>query len=88
MRVRVKLMASLRNKLPPDAAGGTAHLEVEPGTTVATVLDRLGVPSGHVHLVMVNGSMERDRQRALAEGDELVVFPPVAGGELRPGGFP
>ena len=81
MMIRVKLMASLRNKLPAGATGGTAHLEVEPGTTVAGVLDRLGIAGGHVHLVMVNGSMERDRQRALAEGDEVVVFPPVAGGE-------
>jgi molybdopterin converting factor small subunit len=80
MRVRVKLMASLRSRLPPDAQGGTTVLEVEPGTTVASVLDRLGVPSGHVHLIMVNGSMERDRQRMLADGDEVVVFPPVAGG--------
>ena len=80
MRVGVKLMASLRSRLPPDAPRGTAALEVEPGTTVASVLDRLGVPSGHVHLVMVNGSMERDRQRMLADGDEVVVFPPVAGG--------
>jgi molybdopterin converting factor small subunit len=73
--IRVKLMGALRNKLPP---GG--QLDVEPGTTVAAVLDRLGIAGGHVHLVMVNGGMERDRQRALGDGDELVIFPPVAGG--------
>src|SRR5262249_46826412 len=80
MRVRVKLMASLRSKLPADAKGGTAELDVEPGTVVEGVLGRLGIASGHVHLVMVNGSMERDRQRPLVDGDEVVVFPPVAGG--------
>jgi molybdopterin converting factor small subunit len=80
MLIRVKLMASLRNKLPPDAKGGTAELALDPGTTLAAMLDRLGVPSAHVHLVMVNGGMEMDRQRELADGDEVVVFPPVAGG--------
>ena len=80
MVIRVKLMASLRNRLPPGAQSGTAQLDVEPGTTVAAFLDRLGISGGQVHLVMVNGSMERDRQRALSDGDELVVFPPVAGG--------
>jgi molybdopterin converting factor small subunit len=33
-----------------------------------------------VHLVMVNGEMEHDRTRRLAENDELTLFPPVAGG--------
>jgi sulfur carrier protein ThiS len=79
MLVRVKLMASLRSKLPAGAKGGTAEVQVDPGTTIAGLLDRLGV-SGHVHLVMVNGAMETERQRTLADGDELVVFPPVAGG--------
>lgn len=80
MQVHVKLMGTLRSKLPPGSQGGVAALEVEPGTTVASVLDRLGVGGGHVHLVMINGSMETDRQRPLAEGDELTVLPPVAGG--------
>ena len=80
MNVRVKLMASLRSKLPADATGGAARLELEPGATVTAALGRLGIANEHIHLVMVNGGMERDRQRVLAEGDELVVFPPVAGG--------
>jgi molybdopterin converting factor small subunit len=80
MQVRIKLMAALRSKLPPGSTGGTAHLQLEPGTSVAAVLERLGIPSSHVHLVSVNGEMQLDRNRVLNDGDELAVFPPVAGG--------
>ncbi len=80
MRVQVKLMAALRSKLPPGSTGGAAQLDLEPGASVATALERLGIAGGTVHLVMVNGAMETDRARLLADGDELVVFPPVAGG--------
>ena len=37
MQVNVKLMASLRNKLPP-TQGGTALLDVAPGTTLAALV--------------------------------------------------
>jgi sulfur carrier protein ThiS len=80
MRITVKPMAALRSKLPPGSQGGAAAVELEAGATVASALAKLGLSSAHVHLVLVNGSMEHDRDRALAEGDELVVFPPVAGG--------
>jgi molybdopterin converting factor small subunit len=78
--VEVKLTATLRGKLPPEAKGGKVALVVEPGATVQAVLDRLGIGSGHVHVVMVNDAMETERGRVLAEGDRLVVIPPVAGG--------
>jgi len=80
MIVRVKLMASLRSKLPPAAQKGTAQLDLPAGATVATALEALGITAGQVHVVMVNDAMEPDRQRALADGDALVVLPPVAGG--------
>lgn len=79
MQVRVKLMASLRSRVP-GASGGRAAVEAAAGATVAGVLEQVGVPASHVHLVMVNGEMEPDRGRVLADGDELTVFPPIAGG--------
>jgi sulfur carrier protein ThiS len=79
MKVQVKLMASLRNKLPPEARGSTV-LDLRPGTTVAVALAQLGIAEPHVHAVMVNDAVEPDRQRPLADGDALVVLPPVAGG--------
>jgi molybdopterin converting factor small subunit len=81
MTVRVKLMAALRSKLPASSQGGVAALQLEPGAPVASVLEKLGIGGGHVHLVLVNGTMEPDRLRQLSEGDEVVVFPPLAGGE-------
>lgn len=78
--VRVKLMASLRRCLPPDAKNGTVVLALDAGASVATVLDRLGIAHGLVYLVMVNDVMESDRARQLADGDDLVIVPPVAGG--------
>ncbi len=80
MLVRVKLMAALRSKLPPGSQGGVATLAVDDGTTLSTLLNRLGISGGHIHLIMVNGEQAMDRDRALQNGDEVTVFPPVAGG--------
>ena len=66
MQVRVKLMGTLRSKLPPGTPGGVATLEVEPDTTVADLLVRLVVGGSHVHLVLLNGTMETNRQRVLS----------------------
>lgn len=79
MRVTVKLMATLRGKLPLEAKG-IAHLDLDAGATLRLVLQRLGIGEGSVHVVMVNEELERDRDRALKDGDILVCIPPVAGG--------
>jgi molybdopterin converting factor small subunit len=79
MKVQVKLLATLRSKLPMEARGSTV-LEMEPGATVATVLEHLGIAETQVHGVMVNDAVDMDRQRALADGDAVVLLPPVAGG--------
>lgn len=75
MNVRVKLMASLRDKSPDDAS-----IELPEGASINDALTALDIPGDHVHLVMVNNQMERDRDRVLAEDDELLVMPPVGGG--------
>jgi len=75
MKISVKLMASLRDRTPE---GGVLELPDE--ATVNQALEALEVPGDHVHLVMVNNQMEKDRDRALAADDELIVLPPVGAG--------
>jgi molybdopterin converting factor small subunit len=79
MRIRVKLMGALRSRLPPENRG-VGEVELPAAGNVAALLEHLGIAAGHVHLVMVNGEQAANRQRPLADGDEVTVFPPVAGG--------
>jgi sulfur carrier protein ThiS len=84
MHITFKLYAMLSDYLP-DAARKTNSLELDvpPGRTVGQVIDEFNLPPKLVHLVLVNGNyiQPADRAgRALAEGDVLAVWPPIAGG--------
>ena len=84
MKVTLKLYASLSDYLP-DAARKTNALELDlaPGTTVAEVIDRHNLPRKLCHLALIDGVFvpPADRnQRALADGETLAIWPPVAGG--------
>ena len=75
MRIRVKLMAALKEKSPEGDV-----LELSEGATSNEAVAAMKVPGNFVHLVMVNNQMERDRGRELVEDDELMVMPPVGAG--------
>ena len=74
MRIQLKLMGVLKSKTPADG------LELPDGATVEDALRALDIASQSVQVFTVNGSLERNRDRALADGDELSVIPPVGGG--------
>lgn len=83
MRIGFKLFASLTDHLPSDRKGNRVELEVEEGTTIASLIARYRIPERSAHLVLVNGHFVPPSQRAtrrLAEGDELAIWPPIAGG--------
>lgn len=84
MRVTFKLYAMLSDYLPDEARKtNSLTLDVLPGRTVGQVIDGFNLPPKLVHLVLVNGNYIQPAERAgraLAEGDVLAIWPPIAGG--------
>ncbi len=77
MRVQVKLFAGLR-KLAPEGKS-PFPLDLPEGATVGELLKVLGVPEDKPKILLVNGRHAGNDQ-ALRDGDEVSIFPPVAGG--------
>ncbi len=75
MQIQLKLMGVLKGKMPE---GG--QLELPDGGTVEDALRALDIAVESVQVFTVNGSLERNRELVLADGDELSVIPPVGGG--------
>jgi sulfur-carrier protein len=84
MKVTLKLFASLAAHLPPDARSShRVDLDIDPGTTVLDVIRRQGIPEALCAIVLIDGHWvaRPDRStRALAEGQVLAIWPPIAGG--------
>jgi molybdopterin converting factor small subunit len=74
MKVKVKLFASLRT-LGPDEQ----ELELPARTTIDDVVHMLKIPATIRLLRIVNGE-HRPSDHVLLDGDELALFPPIAGG--------
>ncbi len=81
MQIRVKLFATFREHLPPEAEGGVYEVTVPAGSRAGEVLLRLGVPAGTpgVVVIMIDGR-HCPADRILQEGDVLSAFPAIAGG--------
>jgi molybdopterin converting factor small subunit len=77
VNVTVRLYASLRELVA--ARDGELVVDVPEGTTVSGLTVHLGLPAGVVRLAFVGG-VARDESHVLLPGDEVGMFPPVAGG--------
>ena len=79
MRVVVKLFAGLRER----AGTGERRVELSDGATAGDVWSALGLgdePSGLLYAV---NREYAERDRPLADGDEVALIPPVSGGAFR-----
>lgn len=92
MQVQVQLFSILRDCLPPGAQRGLTAVLVPDGATLKDLIVQLGidqrlrleagaVASGAGWQITVNGRFEPDVERVLQDGDQVRIFPPVAGGQ-------
>jgi sulfur-carrier protein len=74
MKVNIKLFASLRTFGPDEQI-----IELPDHTTIDDIIHYLKIPSTIRLLRIVNGE-HRPPDHMLTDGDELALFPPIAGG--------
>ena len=74
MKVKVKLFASLQEFGPR-----IQDMELPEGALLEDLLEKLRFPDGLPLLKIVNGRHVSLQQR-IRDGDEVALFPPIAGG--------
>lgn len=79
MFVRVKLFATLSRYALNRASGVSFDIELSEGATLDDVVNQLKLPREEVKVYFVNGRA-RPKDWILEPGDEVGIFPLVAGG--------
>ena len=81
IRLRIEVYASLRQQVPAahHRERGTFAWALPAGATVAGRRVARGIAAEAEVVVGINGALG-SRERALADGDEVVLLPPVQGG--------
>jgi molybdopterin synthase sulfur carrier subunit len=74
MKVKVKLFASLRTFGPDEQV-----LELPDKTTIDEVIRSFKFP-GTIRLLRIVNGEHRSADHVLKDGDDLALFPPIAGG--------
>jgi molybdopterin converting factor small subunit len=78
--VRVQLFATLSRYRPAGSPDhGLVAVEIPQGATVQQLAETLGIPADLPRLALVNGR-EAELTHRLAAGDEVTLYPPLAGG--------
>lgn len=83
IEVRVKLYATLRQYHPELKLGEALSVHVPEGTNVGQLVTAIGIPTETVRRVFSKGrAVEEDH--LLLDGDDVAMFPPIAGGSTVP----
>ena len=75
MQVQVRLFATFRT-----GRFSRKTMDLAEGTTLAAVINEVGIPLDEVHLPLVNGTYQYSLDVVLKDGDVVSAFPKVGGG--------
>ena len=75
MEIQIKCYATLAPHQPRNGE----RFPLEPESSVADLMESLGMPAEAVKVIFVNGR-HVDQGRVLADGDRVALFPAVGGG--------
>jgi sulfur-carrier protein len=78
--VQVRLYATLRRYHPELKLGEGLVVRVPEGTSIGQLIAEIGLPPDTVRQVFSKGRAVED-DHILADGEDVALFPPVAGGE-------
>ena len=79
MMIHVKLIATYRDHLPPEAKNGMIEIEVPDGTSVRDAVARFGIPLDDTSVIVLNG-LTVPLDTPVSEGDTVTAFSAIAGG--------
>lgn len=79
MKIEVNLYATLKKYMKNGNGGKSSAIDVEDGTCVKDIIQKLKVPGDSVKLIFING-VHAKVDTTLKDGDRLGLFPPVGGG--------
>ena len=78
MKIQLNLYATLALQMA-DRGTEAGLIEIEDGTSVGDILDRLGISRDIPKIIFLNG-VHADLETTPKDGDRVAVFPPIAGG--------
>ena len=79
MKVRVKLIATYIQHLPPGTEGNITEVDVTDGSTVREILTPFGIPLDDSSVIVLNG-LTVPLDTPVEEGDTVAAFSAIAGG--------
>ena len=79
MKVTAICFGSFRENLPPEVEDNRVVLDLDEGSTVGDVTDRLGIARRRVHAVFLDGR-STDLDQTVYEGAEVTLMPQFTGG--------
>lgn len=77
MQVKLRVYANLAEESFMDT-GDNYNFDVNPGTTVAQLLNKAGINGRDVRIVMINNN-QAELNTTVKDGDEIGVFPSMGG---------